>query len=44
MTLTHAAPNINRLNESKPEFSGEGDSASRKKKINKFEIIMSFNR
>ena len=44
MTLTHAAPNINRLNKKKPEFSGEGDSASRKKKINKFEIILSFNR
>ena len=44
MTLTHAAPNINRLNKKKPEFSGEGDSASRKKKINKFEIILSFYR
>ena len=42
MTLTHAAPNINRLNKKKPEFSGEGDSASRKKKINKFEIFLSF--
>ena len=39
MTLTHAAPNINRLNESKPEFSEERDSASRKKEISKFETI-----
>ena len=41
-TLTHAAPNINCLNESNPEFSGEGDSASRKNKINKFETIWFF--